>query len=856
MNTHPVISIKTKSCDVVPSKSGLRTILNLSHLLSVFGGCVFLALGIASAHAVGAVTTFTTVEAESGTLAGGATISSFVPGSTVPSVATPQLEASGKAYVELNATGESVSIVNPVDGANTIVVRCSIPDAANGGGTTATLGLYVGGTLRQTLTLSSKQSWVYRGATTTPDDPNAGGMAYKFYNEDRAFITGAAIPSGTVIKLQKDSGNSASFYRIDCVDFEKVDAAKTQPANSLSITASPYNADPTFTTDATTAIKNCINDARTQGKSVWIPQGKFMLNHLASGGLDITGVTVNGAGVWYSTLYRNIPIPVTAPYRSNIHLGTNSVIRDVFIDSNAIYKAIGGASGDDYGVTSSGDNWLVERIWVQHCDANWMSGHNGTIKDSRVADGWGDGINLNNGNAANGSLLGYNLTMTNCFIRNSGDDGLAIYSDSGTAGTNPKMHDCRIVNNTVVSPFWANGIGLYGGTNMFIQNNLVLDCGCNSGMAITTFGSTGHPLDKATVTGNTVIRCGGWNGTDRHDISINSPSGQYTVAIVENNVARDALRAGIKIGGALEKLTVGYNVVDHPATKGIWVESSGVTGTGTINYNSVLDLNAGQAAYQNDAAGTFTPTLTGNSWQSGPGAGVVFYQNTTYTGAAGLPLTAGNYTLAQLAAMNVPNDWASSMTLPPGWTVTAYSGDNFTGTSWVLTTNVPSFLTLPPSANDQMSSCKIVGPEDGVVYHLVCQKSAMSLDNNNSVTAGTSVIQWPDSLNNANQEWQLVDVGGGYWNLLCQKSQMDLDNGGSTTTGTPVVQYSIRTNNNQHWQVSSRGGGYYHLICQTSGMALDNGGATTNSAVMTQWTDHGSTDPNVANQNWTLEFVR
>jgi hypothetical protein len=102
----------------------------------------------------------------------------------------------------------------------------------------------------------------------------------------------------------------------------------------------------------------------------------------------------------------------------------------------------------------------------------------------------------------------------------------------------------------------------------------------------------------------------------------------------------------------------------------------------------------------------------------------------------------------------------------------------------------------------------------------------------------------------------VIDVGGGYWNLLCQKSQMNLDNGGSTTTGTPVTQYPIRTNNNQRWQLLSRGGGYYHLICQTSGMALDNGGATTNSAAMTQWTDHGATDPNVANQNWTLELIR
>src|SRR6202012_4460530 len=106
-------------------------------------------------------------------------------------------------------------------------------------------------------------------------------------------------------------------------------------------------------------------------------------------------------------------------------------------------------------------------------------------------------------------------------------------------------------------------------------------------------------LDKATISGNTVMRSGGWNGTDRHGISVNSPSGSYTVATVENNVVLDSLRCGIKIGAYLENLNVSYNVVDHPAAKGIWIESSSVTGGGTLDYNSVSDLNTGQPAYQN-----------------------------------------------------------------------------------------------------------------------------------------------------------------------------------------------------------------------------------------------------------------
>lgn len=843
-------------CKIQSKRGQIESILTVSRLLCMLSGLVGVSMGNTDARAAGAITPFITVEAESGTLAGGAVVSAFSPGSTVPTLPTPQLEASGKAYVGLTNSGSSVSIVNPVANANAIVIRASIPDAASGGGITATLNLYVGGTFRQALTLSSKQSWNYYQSTTTPDDPNGGGHAYKFYNADRAFIIGTAIPAGTVVKLQKDSTNSAAYYNIDCVDFENVPAPLTQPANSLSITSSPYFADSTFTHDSTAVIEKCISDALSQGKTVWVPPGKFMLNSTNSGGLNLTGVTLNGAGVWYSTLYRNIPLPPpTTPWRSTINLGTNSTITDVLIDSTAIYRDIGGVSGDDYGLSSSGNNWLVQRVWIEHCDADWMGGQNSTFRDSRIQDGWADGINFNNGNAANPALLGFNLTATNNFIRNSGDDGLAIYSSAGTSGTLPLMHDCTMINNTVVSPWWANGVGLYGGTNMVIRGNLIADCGCNSGITIERFGSTGHPLQMGLVTGNTILRSGGWNGTDQHGIAVSSPSTTNTDVVIENNVFIDALRSGIRIGNYLDTVNISYNVFNHSAWASIWVKS-GTTGGGTMNYNSVFNLPAGQTPYEDDATNTFTPSLLGNNWRGGVGAGVIFYQNISYGGSNGLPLTAGNYTAAQLAAMNVRSDWASSVTMPTNWTVIMYSGTNFTGTQWILTNNVPNFGTLTPSAIGQVASCKIAGLEDGTVYHFVCQKSAMSLDNNGSITAGTDLIQWPDSQNNSDQEWQMVDVGGGYWNLLCRKSDMDIDNGGSTTAGTAVTQFSIRTNNNQRWQFVPHAGGVYHLICETSGMALDNGGATTNGAVMTQYTDHPDGNANVTNQNWSLEFVR
>jgi lysophospholipase L1-like esterase len=91
----------------------------------------------------------------------------------------------------------------------------------------------------------------------------------------------------------------------------------------------------------------------------------------------------------------------------------------------------------------------------------------------------------------------------------------------------------------------------------------------------------------------------------------------------------------------------------------------------------------------------------------GTGSGVVFYQNTNYGGAASLPLQPGNYTLLQLAAVGVPNDWASSLKVPAGRTVILYGDDNFSGTSWTRTADTPDFTTLSPNANDKISSVRI-----------------------------------------------------------------------------------------------------------------------------------------------------
>jgi hypothetical protein len=67
----------------------------------------------------------------------------------------PELEASGRGFVELARTGDSVTF-HVGRAADAFVLRHCIPDAPGGGGQAATLSHLVNGKIRQSLALSTK----------------------------------------------------------------------------------------------------------------------------------------------------------------------------------------------------------------------------------------------------------------------------------------------------------------------------------------------------------------------------------------------------------------------------------------------------------------------------------------------------------------------------------------------------------------------------------------------------------------------------------------------------------------------------------------------------------------------------
>ncbi len=567
---------------------------------------------------IGATTPFTSYEAEGATLGGGAVVSALTSPPTTR-YSSPELEASGHAYVRLDATGQYVEWVNRTGKRVTAInVRACIPDAPSGRGLTATLDLYVDGTFRQALELSSKQTWGYEGNdhyNNESQDPNDGNPR-TFFDDAHVFLVGAPLEPGGTIRLQKDAGNGAAFYYIDVIDVEAPPPPVARPASSLSIVEDCGAVADDSSVDDTTAIQHCIDAARSQHKSLWIPPGTFYVQ--TTGGLDATGLTIEGAGMWYSTVYRKVPLPNPTPLGAIFNLDSCTV-RDFALDSNALSRAP--IDGDGGAMDTTGTNWLAERIWTQHTMSGfWASGTGGTVQDCRLMSIWADGCNINN--VSRGASVGNDLTVRNNFVRGTGDDAIAINSVdyNGDQHYTP-MSNAKILHNTSIGAWGGKGVAIYGGSGHLVQNNYMSDTSRYIGLGVGKFGVNGSDLRSATVTGNLVVRCGG-NGYEQQQGAVhigNGGDGQsvgtVTNVIVTENTVRDALYYGVVFSAGGNTLFQA-NTIESPGLDGIVIGPPhflAASGSATIRDNMVNGLPPERHAFVNLSSG-FVATLSGNNW--------------------------------------------------------------------------------------------------------------------------------------------------------------------------------------------------------------------------------------------------
>ena len=389
-------------------------------------------------------------------------------------------EAIGRTAVTLSRAGQYVqfTLAKP---ANSVDLRYSIPDSADGTGLTTPLKVSVNGQARGDLTLSSTYDWFYGSYPFTNDPADLGG--HHMYDDVRTRF-GRTLPAGTTVRFEV--ANPSIPVTLNVADFEEAAPPAPQPRGSISVLS--YGADPTGKADSTSAIQNAINAGGKEGKTVYIPPGNF----LVTAHLIVNNVTLTGAGEWYSTLEGNgvgvfgnfAPTP-----SSNVHLSNFAIDGQVNarVDSED-FMGIGGSLQDS----------TISDVWIEHVQAGiWMTGPftNLKISNVRIQDTVADGINFDGGIT--------DSSITNTYIRNTGDDGIALWSN-GVADS----HD-TISHDTVQLPVLANNFAIYGGNDNAIANDYGTDTITQGGGIQVGNRFSAVPLaGTTTIDDNTLVRTG------------------------------------------------------------------------------------------------------------------------------------------------------------------------------------------------------------------------------------------------------------------------------------------------------------------------------------------------------------
>jgi len=285
--------------------------------------------------------------------------------------------------------------------------------------------------------------------------------------------------------------------------------------------------------------------------------------------------------------------------------------------------------------------------------------------------------------------------------------------------------------------------------NSIVQNNLVTDNTDNNGIKVGIFGTAGNPVESVLVTGNRVLRGAGIRGVNA-GITVTDNA----VAAINANTIIDSHNIGIQAINCTAGFT--NNVIVHPAKQGFEIPS-GSAGSGKFNSNTVVNLNSGQNAFQDDST-SFTSTLAGNNWQSSP------------------PIANGTYkVLARHSGLALDVDHQSTTN---GSQLQQWTYNNQGNQHWTLTS---------------------IG---GNTYTITGVQSGRVLDVPGSSTANGTVLDIWDSNNGVNQMWNITATDSGYnsvVNINSRKAMEVVGGVGATSPGAPVDQWTYGLEFNKQW---------------------------------------------------------
>jgi hypothetical protein len=476
-------------------------------------------------------------------------------------------ESSNRKAVQLNATGQYVKVTSKNE-ANSIVVRLSVPDSADGQGTASTLSVYVNGTFKQKLNVTSRWSWTY-GTTISPSSNNpADGNPHHFYDDARALI--GDVPAGATVAVQKDADDNAAYYVVDLIDLEYVAPPLPQPAGYLSA-VTDCGAVPNDNNDDRAAIQSCIDKAKALNRGLYIPAGTFDIFSKASAqdsaGLNVDSVTIAGAGMWYTTLY--------GAYADLNCYGNNCKYSDFSVFGDTVLRDDNAPDSNFSGPTGTGSS--LTNIWMEHSKTGYWVGPaaNGLdIKSCRVRNLFADGVNFYGGTS--------NSTVENSHFRNTGDDSMASWSPTGKgSNANNAFHF-----NTVQAPWLANCFGVYGGSDTKVEDNICSDTVQYPGILLSQQFNSNAFGGTTSIQRNTLERDGGFDyGDGQGALKIYASQGPMSGFLVKDMQISDSTYSGIQIWGgyAITNLTLDTVAITASGTSGLQFNANANGGGSAAN---------------------------------------------------------------------------------------------------------------------------------------------------------------------------------------------------------------------------------------------------------------------------------
>ncbi|HUO97315.1 MAG TPA: glycosyl hydrolase family 28-related protein [Rhizomicrobium sp.] len=511
-----------------------------------------------------------------------------------------QMESAHQTCVRL-AAGQHIEF-KAAAAANTLVVRYSLPDSADGRGIDSTLLVFRNGKPLPPIAITSRFCRLY-GDYPFVNDP-AAGKPRNFYDDAR--VKGLTLAKGDVIRLEKPT-DAAEYCIIDIVDLEHAPPPLRRPRNSVSLT--DFGADRTGESDATAALQACLAAAAAQGRTAWAPPGTYKL----TGDVEMpSGVRLQGAGMWHTTFAGDEQLYDRPGRRLRFKLtGSNSTLCDFALDGRIKYRNDGEQNDGIFG--AHGRNCTISRLWIEHTKVGmWFYVcSNMLIEGCRLRNTKADGINL--------CVDTRDCIVRNCTARNTGDDCFAIWpapSDQGFSQEGAAPGDNVISCCTAETPFLAQGGAIYGGAGNRIEDCLFRDIASGCGILIsTTFPTTDGKIDN-NFSGTTVvkncelIRCGGYDQgwMWRAALQICLHRRDISGLAISDVTIRDSLSDGIAVVNAadsprtlrdarLERVRVGAYGAAVPGRHGLWIAALAQGGLVLVQ-STIPDIANGSAEFQ------------------------------------------------------------------------------------------------------------------------------------------------------------------------------------------------------------------------------------------------------------------